>query len=256
MKKNVLSFLISFFAIYGLCAQSYSTGLQALPLTSGNDYSGKIDVTNTTVTLTLIGPSTGWMGMGFNATGMGSIGMDCVIFDGANMSDRRLNGVNIVPPLDAVQNWTVTSNTVDSDVRTVVATRARNTGDANDYVFPLAAQPINIIYARRIEDFTIQYHGSGSCNATTLNLTLGADDFVMESLKVYPNPSKEFFTVDLPDKVTKAEVKIYDAVGKLIKKQQISTIDNKIMTSDLTTGSYFMILRTEYGNTTRTLVID
>jgi len=241
------------FTVFG---QTYSTGLLNLNLASGNDYSGKIDVTNSTVTLTLIGPSSGWMGIAFNATGMGSNGRDCVIFDGVNMSDRTLNGINIEPPLDAVQNWTVTSNTVNTGQRTVIATRARDTGDANDYVFPLAAQSINIIYARRTTDFSIQYHGSGSCNSTTVNLTLGTDEFDKNSLKIYPNPSKDFLTIEFPDLVEKGEVKIYDTLGKVVVKKDVTLLDNKIETSFLKTGTYTVVLRTEYGNATQTLLIE
>ena len=253
MKKITTFLLFMSFTVFG---QTYSTGLLNLNLDSGNDFSGKIDVTSSTVTLTLIGPSTGWLAMAFNATGMGSTGMDCVIFDGVNMSDRRLNGINVEPPLDAVQNWSVTSNTVNAGQRTVIATRARNTGDVNDYVFPLAAQPINIIYARRTTDFSIQYHGSGSCNNMTVNLTLGNGEFDKSLLKIYPNPSKDFLVVDFPNLVEKGEVKIYDALGKVVVKKDVTLLDNKIQTSYLKAGTYTVVLRTEYGNATQTLLIE
>jgi hypothetical protein len=256
MKNFILLVLTTFLTTSSLFAQTYSTGIVALPLDSGDDYSGKIDVTSSTVTLTLIGPSSGWLGMGFNATGMGSIGMDAVIFDGVNMSDRRFNGIGVEPPLDATQNWTVTSNTVNTGVRTVIATRARDTGDANDYVFPVAAQPINIAYARRIGSFGIAYHGAGSCSATTVNLTLGADSFVADAFKMYPNPSKGYLTIDFPQKVNGGEVKIYDDLGRVVIKQAVTVSENKIETSSLTSGTYIVVLRTEYGNATKNLVID
>ena len=256
MKNFILLFVTTFLTIVNLSAQTYTTGLVNLPLTSGNNYSGKIDVTSTIVTLTLIGPSTGWLGMGFNATGMGSLGMDCVIFDGVNMSDRTFDGIGNEPILDPVQNWTVTSNTVNTGVRTVVATRARNTGDLDDYIFPLAAQPINIIYARRTTNFIIDYHGSGSCNATTVNLTLGREGFEVDSFKMYPNPSKEYLVIDLPQQIDNGEMKIYDALGRVVRKQSITHSENKIDTNGLITGTYMVVLRTEYGNATKNLVID
>lgn len=251
MKKVVLSFLMVILSVCGLNAQSYTTGNMVFFA----NYSGRVDVTTATVTVTLVGPATSWLGIGFNATTMNDTGQDVVLFDGTSITDRSFNGIGVVPPTDT-QNWSLSSNNVAAGVRTVVMTRARVATEGTDFTFPLAADPLDIIFARSVGTTVIGYHGSGNCGTTTANFTLGTDDFVMESLKVYPNPSKEFFTVELPDKIVKAEVKVYDAVGKLIKQQQISTIDNKITTSDLTTGSYFMILRTEYGNTTRTLVID
>lgn len=251
MKKQVLFLLMVILSVGGLNAQTYTTG----NMTFFGDYSGRIDVTATTVTVTLIGPDTSWLGIGFDATLMSDIGKDVVVFDGTNITDRSFNGVGVVPPTDT-QNWTLSSNTTADGERTVVMTRARVATQGTDYTFPTAAQPLNVIFARSIGSSTFGYHGAGNCGSLTANLTLGANDFVMEALKVYPNPSKEFFTVELPAKITKGEVKVYDAMGKLIRQQEVSSLDNKIYTSGLTAGSYFMVLRTEYGNATRTLVID
>ncbi|MCL9806855.1 T9SS type A sorting domain-containing protein [Flavobacterium amniphilum] len=251
MKKLFFSFLIAVFSVCGIYAQSYTTG----DMTFFGNYSGRIDVTSSTVTVTLVGPSTSWLGIGFNATTMDDVGRDVIIFDGTSITDRSFNGIGVIPPTDT-QNWSLSSNNVVTGVRTVVMTRARVATEGTDYTFPLAAQPLDVIFARRTGSTVIGYHGAGNCGTTTANFTLGTNDFVMESLKVYPNPSKEFFTIEFPDQVTKGEVKVYDAVGKLIKQQNVSTIENKISTTGLSSGSYFMILRTDYGNATRTLVID
>jgi hypothetical protein len=253
MKNFILLVMTAFLTATGMSAQTYTSGTVTF---FAANYSGKIDVTSSTVTLTLIGPSTSWLGMGFNSTGMGDTGMDCVIFDGTNMTDRTLDGVGVVPPLDAVQNWTVTSNVINTGVRTVVATRARDTGDANDYVFPAAAQPIDVIYARRTGSLAIGYHGAGSCGATTVNLTLGTESFIADAFRMYPNPSKGYLTVELPKQVNSGEIKIYDDLGRVVKKQTVSVSENKIETSELTAGTYIVVLRTEYGNATKNLVID
>jgi hypothetical protein len=251
MKKNVLVCLVTFISVIGVYAQNYSTG----NMTFFGDYSGKIDVNNTTVTVTLIGPSTSWLGIGFNATTMDDIGEDVVIFDGTNITDRSFNGIGTTPPTDT-QNWSLSSNTVNTGVRTVVMTRARVASETSDYTFPISAQPLNIIYARRTGSTTIGYHGSGNCGILTANLSLGTEDFLKDNLKVYPNPSKEFFVLELPENVVRGEVKIYDTLGKVIQKQEISNVDNKLNVSTLTKGTYMMVLRTEFGNASRTLIID
>ncbi|WP_136668698.1 T9SS type A sorting domain-containing protein [Flavobacterium sp. H122] len=251
MKKNVLAFLVIIFSVLGLMGQNYSTGT----MTFFGDYSGKIDVNSTTVTVTLVGPSTSWLGIGFDATTMDDTGKDVIIFNGTNISDRSFDGVGTTPPTDT-QNWTLSSNTVNSTVRTVVMTRARVATESTDYTFPASAQPLNVIFARRPGSTLIGYHGLGNCGTLTANLSLGTEDFLMDTLKVYPNPSKEFFVFELPEKVTKGEAKIYDSLGKVIMKQEISTLDNKLNVSGLSKGSYMMVLRTEYGNAVKTLIID
>ena len=49
---------------------------------------------------------------------------------------------------DATQNWTITSNTVTSGQRTVIATRSLSTGDANDVAMLYSATNLNVVWAR------------------------------------------------------------------------------------------------------------
>lgn len=52
------------------------------------------------------------------------------------------------------------------------------------------------------------------------------------------------------------EVKIYDDLGRVVIKQAVTVSENKIETVSLTSGTYIVVLRTEYGNATKNLVID
>ncbi len=254
MKNFILLFVTSILTVYGLSAQTYSTGT----VTFFSNYTGKIDVTNTTVTVTLVGPNTSWLGIGFDVTSMDDIGKDVIIFDGTSITDRSFNGEGIVPPTDT-QNWTLVSNlnnTPSAGVRTVTMTRARVATQGTDYTFPLAAQPLNVLYARRPSSTVIGYHGLGNCGAITVNLTLGNQDFEVDAFKMYPNPSKEYLIIDLPQQINSGEMKIYDTLGRVVRKQSITHSENKIDTNGLTTGTYMVVLRTEYGNATKNLVID
>lgn len=257
MKKTTLT-LFAALCMSAVTAQTYSTGTLTLSSFEGTNLgmTAKIDVTSSLVTLTLTGPQTAWLGIGFNASGMGDIGMDCVIFDGTNLTDRRFNGVGVTPPLDASQNWTVTSNTTSGGTRTVVGTRALNTGDTNDYTFNATATPLTIVYARRSGSLVIGYHGADSCGSTAANLVLSSDEFRMDSVKIYPNPAKGLATFELPDFITSGEIKIYDAQGRMVKQQEISSIQTEVSTSGMTSGSYLAVVRTQYGNITKTLLVE
>lgn len=256
MKKITFLVLMLLMVTTGLFAQSYSTGTVAFfgggPTTA---YSGKVDITSTTVTVTLIGPSGSFLGIGFDATNlMNDVGKDVLIFDGTSMTDRSFDGVGVTPPTDT-QNWTVQSNTIASGVRTVVATRNRVASEGTDYTFPLAAQPLHLTFARGTS-LTVTYHGSGNCGSTVSNLTLGTDSFDMETLKMYPNPSKGFVNIELPQLVTEADVLFYDLLGKVVKTAKVSSGYPRIETSDLSSGSYIVKIKTDEGEGTRTLVIN
>lgn len=256
MKKITLGLFTLLFtsAFFG---QTYSTGTVVLNSTNSTNlnYSAKIDVTSTLVTLTLIGPSTGWLGIGFDNSTMADSG-DVVIFDGTNLTDRTFNGFAVTPVLDAQQDWTVTSNTVSSGVRTVVGTRDRDTGDSNDYTFSASAQSINLVYARKVANFTVAYHGGNSCGSVLASITLGNENFKLDDFKIYPNPSEGFTNIELPANVDNGTVKLYDALGRVVKNQNITRNDNKIDISELSTGTYILVLRTEYGNATKKLLVN
>lgn len=251
MKNFTLAVFAALLMAGSMNAQTYSTGT----VTFFGDYSGKIDVTSTLVTLTLIGPSTSWLGVGFNANSMGDNGMDVVIFDGTNMTDRTFVGFT-QPQADAIQNWTVTSNTIVTGVRTVVATRARNTGDANDFIFPAAAGPLTLIYARKPSSFVLDYHGAGNCGTTIANLTLGTDDYALSRFKMYPNPTNDYTTIELPSSINEVEVVVYDFLGRIVKKGIITATENRFDTSNLQKGSYMLKVSTEEGTATKTLVVN
>lgn len=255
MKKTTL--LLMLFAALGTNAQTYSTGTLTLNATNGNSlgYSAKIDVTSTLVTLTLIGPSAGWLGIGFDRTSMADDG-DVVIFNGTALSDRHFVGFAVEPELDAEQDWTVTSNTVASGVRTVIGTRARNTGHSDDFTFSASAQALSLVYARRATSLVIAYHGSNSCGSIVSNFTLGTEAFKIDTFKMYPNPSKGVTTIELPDNIASGTVKVYDNLGRVVRKQDITNAENTINTTGLTTGSYMVVLRTDYGNATKTLLVE
>jgi hypothetical protein len=252
MKKFTLAVFTALLMIVSVDAQTYSTGNVAF----FGGYSGKIDVESDMVTLTLIGPSTSWLGLGFNASSMDDTGMDVVIFDGTNVTDRTLNGIGVVPPLDTTQNWTVSSNTIVSGERTVIATRLRDTGDVNDYAFPFSPQSLALVYAQRLGSTAIGYHGSGNCGATMVNFTLGANDYALSKFKMYPNPSINYTLIELPNGFNEAQVLVYDFLGRIVKKEIISASQNRVDTSNLQKGSYMIKVNVEDGIATKILVVN
>lgn len=255
MKKTTLS-IVALFAFVLSFGQTYSTG--TVNLTSG--YSVNIDVESTLVTLTLVGPSTGYLGLGFGVANMINSG-DCVIYAGASgtganvLTDRKFGNGTGTPSLDSgsnTQNWTVTSNTVSGTVRTLIATRARvSTGD---FTFPFNAGAITLAWAYGSSN-SLVYHG-GNRGSVIANATLGTNEFEISAFKIYPNPAQDFVSVALPNGVGQGTVKIYDILGKVVANQLINANDAKINTSNLESGSYMVVLRTEYGNATKTLLVN
>jgi hypothetical protein len=173
LKGRIKLSLIFFVLTINSFGQAYTTGVVNLSNTSGLSMTAKIDV-GTQVTLTLTGPSGRWFAVGFNANSMTN-GTDVVGVHSSgtlNAFDCNLSGFN-APVTDAQQNWAVTSDAVNAGIRTIIATRALNTGDANDYVFSSNPTSIGLIWARsNTATFSYSYHGGGNRGATSANFTL------------------------------------------------------------------------------------
>ncbi len=152
-------------------AQTKTIAYQELPDALGNASGSGLflgaTMTNSDITVTFTGPSDRWIALGFgsfmNPTDVliysgGKTGATHAVdwFDYYNSAGNAA-GVN----KDATQNWTITSNTVTSGQRTVSATRALNTGDANDLALLYSAANLNIVWARGgTASYTIANHGS------------------------------------------------------------------------------------------------
>ena len=126
MKKTLLIlFLITSSSLF---AQSFSTGTQTL--TSGLTANINIDNDTGTTTLTLAGPSNKWFGIGFGNSNMN--GTDIFMTNGSYYSRCLFYIYSGEPQADSSSNesgdWTLVSNTVSSSTRTIVATRANDTG--------------------------------------------------------------------------------------------------------------------------------
>lgn len=250
MKKITLGVLFLLLAT-SMTAQTYSTGTVPLFTTAGLEYSAKIDVSQTLVTLTLTGPATRWLGIGFGENSM-TAGGDVVIFNGATLSDRTFDGVGVVPLIDSGQSWTVTSNTVSSGIRTVTGTRALNTGEPNDYVFSASPSPITLVFARG-QDLTVAYHGGGNCGSTVASFTLDTDKFTLAASQVYPNPSNGEFIVKTPaflDAIT-----VYSQTGALVRTIPVGTNEAEITVKDLQTGIYLLELKNETETSWKKIIV-
>ncbi len=248
MKKITLT-LLSFLTFGALLyAQTYSSGTINLSSTAGLEYTAQIDITASGVTLTLIGPSDRWLGLGFDAMTMleGPPRDDVVIFDGTNLTDRSFTGGRAVPTLDTNQDWSVSSNNVSSGVRTLVATRALDTGETNDYDFVAGTGSINLVWARGDGTFSLGYHGFSNKGATASSITLGTEDFKLaNNFKIVPNPASSRINIKLSNTFNTGKVKVYDAIGKQIHNQTISNFDTSIDVSNWNNGIYLISVEIE-----------
>ena len=235
MKKTLLFLFLT--TSISLFAQSFSTGTQTL--LSGLTANINIDADTEITTLTLTGPSNAWFAIGFGNLDMG--GTDVFRTNGSTIVDAYSSG-NALPAQDTSQDWNLVSNTVSGSNRTIVATRANNTGDSNDHVFSASAGSLSVIYAKG-SSTSYAYHG-GNRGFTTLSVTLGISENKLLSFEMYPNPVSDVLNIQLPSGTDKAEVGVYDYTGRLVSSKTISSNDSTLDVQNISKGIYIIRVAT------------
>lgn len=250
MKKITLQIFVFICLISSLTfGQNYSSGLFSV----GGVVDGQIDINGSTdtVTLTLIGPSWGYIAMGFD-TNSHSSGKDVVLFNGTDLSDRRFGSGHSTPIVDGQQDWTVTSNSTIGSERTVVATRARDTGDSSDFVFPTSPSTFDVVGAYG-DSFNIEEHANDG--NTSVNLVLGLVDFEKIQFSMSPNPATSDLKIAWPSHLTKASIEIYDVLGRQIfNKNFDSTHVTVIDISTWNSGIYLVRVLNDNSSQTKRFV--
>ena len=212
-----------------------------------------IDGETFTTTLTLTGPSDVWLAIGFGNEEMN--GTDIFMTDGNTIRDAfseqgpSSSLERPIPPADSSSNesgdWTLISNTVSDNERTIVATRINDTQDSQDYVFSASAVALSIIYAMGGTS-TYAWHGPDNRGGTLLSVTsLGITKNTLLSFEMYPNPVSDKLNIQLPTGTEKAEVSIFDYRGRLILSKTISSNNTSIDVQKISKGIYVIRVATK-----------
>lgn len=253
--KRIITFLILVMGTIGF-SQQKSTG--TVSLLTNLSVNLALNNSNTTATLTIKGPSDRWFAITFgNFSGAMDVGNDMVYYNGSNLVDATQDGQGITPVDDGVNNWTITSNTVLSGTRTIVATRPF-AAEVSDYTFNFSNSSINLAGAHADSAISspLQYHGGNRSNAGSVALsTLGIEDFSLNATQIYPNPTTGDFFVKT--KTFLEKINIYSQTGAFIKSIETKNSNENVEVniSGMQTGVYLIELVNENEKTWKKIIV-
>jgi len=84
---------------------------------------------------------------------------------------------------------------------------------------------------------------------------LGISDARLLHFTMYPNPSEDMVSFQLPSDTNSAQVTIFDYLGKSLLQQNISTSNKNVDISKLSTGIYFVRIQTDSKVGTKKLIV-
>jgi hypothetical protein len=256
MKRKLLLTMALTLGVSTIAMAQFTTGVVDLG-TSGRTI--KIDTNASTVTMTLTGNSTHWLGIGFNGFSMAEV-TDMFIWNATANRDYTPNTVgnagHNIPSADAAaaQSWTISSDTVSGTTRTVVATRPLVS--AGDYTFLNNTTSINIIFSEG-DTTALAYHGANPHDAQTLTRTaLGVEDFSLKASSVFPNPTSGDFSVKTKTYLT--QVNVYTQTGAFVKTINVEDDSENVELniSGLQTGVYLIELKNDTDKTWKKVIVN
>lgn len=123
--------------------------------------------------------------------------------------------------------------------------------------------PEELVYPGRgvlIYFLTDNNNSIGNGFSLSYNQCTGIKDFELENLAIYPNPAKDFITINLEDKFNNLTLEFLDITGKILYKNTYlsnnNTFNTQINVSNYKSGVYFIRLTTEKGTETRKIILQ
>ena len=86
---------------------------------------------------------------------------------------------------------------------------------------------------------------------TIIQESLSLNEFNLPHIKIYPNPTVDYFKIENSDTSNIKTIELYTISGKKLKQFSIS---EKYEIQDISTGVYFLKIKTEYSETNRKLI--
>lgn len=257
--KKITLFIFLLIASFGF-SQNWTTG--QVSLDPGDNFTVQFDINEGTnvVTMTMIGNQNVWLAVapGVSAgNGMGNAGDDCIVYSSSGLSDRNMPAGTGTPFSDGINDWTIVSNNTAGGLVTVIATRAVNTGNAGDFVFPTSAQALPILWAHGNGTTSFGYHGFSNKAGALANITLSNEDFQLNPVRfnISPNPSNRDLNIGINYESTRNyNVEVFDVLGKQIYRGQLTKDDTSIDASNWRSGVYLVKLSSDQVTLTKRFV--
>jgi hypothetical protein len=167
----------------------------------------------------------------YSVTGTSSLG--CV---GSNTAVSSVT-VNANPTVAAS-----TSNSLICVGQSVVLTASTS---ASSYTWNTGATTLSVSVSPTVTStYTVNVSNAEACVATstvmvTVSACTGINEILANAISIYPNPNNGIVTINLTaELVQNSSLEVYDAIGKLIIKQDLANQLNTINISNLDNGIY------------------
>lgn len=149
---------------------------------------------------------------------------------------------------DCGETWALGRQWFNTQLSQGTVNFSYNPSNSGEYVMHTHTIPNNYKVSNFMYKFVWKNTGGNNIIIDDINIgylgTAGIEEKELDGLSVYPNPFRENITIKSQSNLNDAEIKIFDARGKLIKSMKKDIIDNLVInTSEFSQGLYIMEIR-------------
>jgi hypothetical protein len=152
--------------------------------------------------------------------------------------------------------WTDNNEADEWNVRHRTSNGVWTTNVANTPTYTISDLTSNTTYYIQVQAVCSADELSDWSSTLTVVTTVGLNDHLLNSIKLYPNPASDEITVEWDTENPVSSIELFDVYGKLIATADILNLSQqtRINVSSLASGMYFVRVTTEQGTATKPFV--
>jgi len=148
-----------------------------------------------------------------------------------------------------VTSWNIQYSPIGGQLSTV---------SSNTNNFTITGLTMNTEYEIQVQAVCANGTSDWSTAITAQTTNVGIENWLSNSVSLYPNPAKEYVDIRVDGEVNVKGIAVYDVYGKVIRTvvgaNNYSPLPTRINVSGLANGMYFVRVTTEEGVVTKTFV--
>jgi len=171
-----------------------------------------------------------------------------------NKSNWRINTYNLHAAFSMMQNIdTISLTNTSSNYQSLLWTFGDGNSSTTSNPTHIYTQNGNYEVKLFVKDAN-KCLDSSSVEVEVLTIGFNENENEQIALKIYPNPSADYFNIDLP--IGSRSIQLFDAQGKqvLYKAVEGNKSSYRFEISDIPTGVYFIFVHGEFGNYSSKLI--
>lgn len=149
---------------------------------------------------------------------------------------------------DSQKVWRTNGTVINTMAMDIFVTNDDNQLLANENIQKLTTDGEKLYFSIFTKEHGTEFYGGTDLLPTYLSVrdTEGINNNGIGNIVIYPNPVNDSFSIKLQKGHKVENIKIFDTTGKLIKS--INYMNEKVNVVDLSTGIYFLKIRTDKGD--------